>query len=98
MIVLWFYPAAKTFPLICNFTGELAAVEYTKTDFRKVPVWAVLYFTVIFPVSPGAMGSLGQAGTVQPQVLLTLFTRIDSLPRFLKTKDHVPSLPTGISP
>src|SRR5690554_2439521 len=49
------------------------------------------YFTLIEADSPGAIGSLGQEGTVQPQEPFALEITKGSFPVFLNTNSQFPS-------
>lgn len=63
---------ASTFPLIFNATVDCFALEVTVMLLFIIPTLLVLYFTTISAESPGKTGCLGHAGTVQPQLDLTL--------------------------
>lgn len=56
------------------------------------------YFTLITPVAPGAIGSFGQSGTVQPQDPFALVIIRGSLPVFLNSNVQFGSPPYLIFP
>lgn len=74
------------------------ALELTEMVFENGPGLFVLYLTVISPVLPGVIGSLGQVGVVHPQEALTVDNNNGTLPLFVNLKVHIPSLPLAIVP
>ena len=63
---------ASTFLLIFNIAVDCFALEVTVMLLFIIPTLLVLYFTTISAESPGKTGCFGHAGTVQPQLDLTL--------------------------
>jgi hypothetical protein len=55
------------------------------------PTLFVAYFTFIFSVTPGAIGSRGQVGTVQPHEPFAFLITNGSEPLFVKTNSLLPS-------
>jgi hypothetical protein len=53
----------------------------------------VSYFTLITPVAPGAIGSFGHSGTVQPQDPFAFEIIKGSFPVFLNSKAQLGSPP-----
>jgi hypothetical protein len=74
----------NTFPFMrITFVGAFTAFEVIVTLLLIAPDRLVLYFTSISAVVPGAIGSLGQEGTVHEQDPFT-FERINgALPVFV---------------
>lgn len=62
----------------------------TVTVFWKFPMRWVSYLTLMDAFSPGAMGVLGQMGTVQPHEPTQLVMIRGSLPVFLKVNSRSP--------
>ena len=63
--------------------GVSVALEVTMIVLAIAPTRFVSYFTSIFPVAPGAIGSFGQEGTVHPQLELAPEITSGALPVFL---------------
>src|SRR3989338_5404641 len=85
---------AATLPLIRNtFVGSFTAFEVIVTDLLIGPAFLVLYFTVIFCVTPGAIGSFGHSGTVHPHEPFALEIINGSLPVFVNSNVQVPLPP-----
>ena len=86
--------AGATFPLIrITLLGSFTAFEVIVTFLLIAPALLVSYLTEITPLAPGAIGSLGQTGTVQPQDPFAFEIINGSLPVFLNSNVHVPSAP-----
>jgi hypothetical protein len=78
-----------TLPLILiTFVDAFVAFEVIVMLLLIAPGRFVSYFTVIFEDAPGAIGSLGHAGTVQPQDPLAFEMINGALPVFLNSNVH----------
>ena len=88
---LTFDGGRMTSPLIKRvFVVPWAALDVTVTVFVKGPAREVSYLTIITPFSPGGIESLGNVGTVQPQVLLALLITKALFPLLVNTNSLSP--------
>ena len=81
---------ASTVPLMLRVMGISEPLELTVMDFEKEPTRLVSYLTIMLEDCPGAIGSLGHCGIVQPHELRTFSRSKGSLPSFLNTNSYVP--------
>ena len=81
--------ACPTSPLILRtLVGVLIALDVIVTLLLIGPGLLVSYFTLILALAPGAIGSLGQVGTVQPQDPFAFEMIRGSLPVFLNSNEQ----------
>jgi len=81
--------AGPTSPLMrITLFGSLMAFEVMVTLLLIGPGRFVSYLTRIVPFAPGAIGSFGHSGTVQPQDPLALEMINGSSPVFLNSKEQ----------
>jgi hypothetical protein len=86
--------AGATFPLILiTLFGSFTAFEVIVTFLLIAPALFVSYFTEITPLAPGAIGSFGQDGTVQPQDHCALEIINGAFPVLVNSKVQVPFAP-----
>ena len=91
------FGAASMLPFIrITLEGEFAAFEVIVTDLFIGPIRLLSYFTRITFDSPGAIGSRGHSGTVQPQVDFALLIINGAFPVFLNLKACVTIAPSSI--
>ena len=89
----------KTLPFILTtFVGSLIAFENIVTLLFIEPGLLVSYLTLSWLVAPGAIGSFGQLGTVQPHEPFAFEIINASEPVFFISKMQVPSAPFFIVP
>ena len=86
--------AGPTFPLIrITLFGSFVALDVMVTLFVIGPGRLVSYFTLIEPFAPGAIGSLGQDGTVHPHEPFASEIINGALPVFVNSNVHSPFAP-----
>ena len=86
-------------PLILITIVGVSALEVTVMAFLKGPAGLLVsYLTSICPVSPGAIGSSGFLGIVQPQLDFTLLITSGASPVFVNSKVLTPSPPRSTLP
>ncbi len=68
------------------------------TDLLIAPILLVSYFTFIAAFWPGLIGSLGQVGTVHPQLPTALEIINGLFPVLVNTNSLTPSAPCSIVP
>jgi hypothetical protein len=69
--------------ILITLVGFVIALELIVTLLLNAPTLFVSYFTFITLESPGKIGSLGQTGTVQPQLPFAFDIIKGALPEFV---------------
>ena len=91
-----YYSFTKALIVSSSVPCSVLVVRVTVLEMASLP--EPLYTTLIAPLSPGAIASLGYSGTVQPQLLVALVITKGTLPVFLKLKEVCTSTFCLISP